>query len=125
MPSRKELRVTLTHITDESFISCVPLTKINYTEAEANQIQLQALISYHGLMFVDEMLSIFNRSKTSFSRASVKEALKAVYSRNKTQFNRAYAITYHKHLGDGGSIGRNQAIELLLTSALEELNLVK
>ena len=41
MPSRKELRETLTAVTHESFASGVPLIKTNYKPLEAEQILIQ------------------------------------------------------------------------------------
>ena len=117
MPSRKELRETLTTITHESFVSGVPLAKTSYKDAEANQIQLQALISYHELMFVDEILSHINTSKTNFSTASLKDKMKQLYANNelyRTTVNRELAIDIAYELKDRTTIGRNQAIELLL-----------
>ena len=121
MPSRKELRETLMSITHESFISGIPLTKSSYKDAEANQIQLQALISYHELMFVDELLSFINASKTNFSTASLKDKMKQLYANNelyRTTFNRELAIDTAYALLDRTTIGRNQAIELLLNMTI-------
>ena len=121
MPSRKELRATITTSTHESFMSGIPLAKTNYTDAEANQIQLQALISYHELMFVDEILSHINASKTNFSTASLKDKMKQLYANNelyRTTFNRELAIDTAYELKDRTTIGRNQAIELLLNMTI-------
>lgn len=121
MPSRKELRETLTRITHESFVSGVPLTKTSYRDAEANQIQLQALISYHELMYVDELLSHINTSKTNFSTASFKDKMKQLYANNelyRTTVNRELAIDMAYELKDKTTIGRNQATELLLNMTI-------
>ena len=119
MPSRKELREILTTITHESFSSSVPLDKTAYKDAEANQIQLQALISYHGLMFVDEILCKLNSYKTNFSTELIRIALRSLYKDNdiyRTRTNKDIAIQINDLIGDKTSIGRNQAIELLLTA---------
>ena len=119
MPSRKELREILTTITHESFSSSVPLDKTSYKDAEANQIQLQALISYHGLMFVDEILCKFNSYKTNFSTELIRIALRSLYKDNdiyRTCTNKDIAIQINDLIDNKTSIGRNQAIELLLTA---------
>lgn len=125
MPSRKELRATITTSTHESFMSGVPLAKTNYTDAEANRIHLQALISFHGLMYVDELLSFINASPTNFSTQSIKDKMKSIYKDNeiyRTKFNRALSISLATNLSTTRSIGRNQAIDKLLTSVLTDLN---
>lgn len=125
MPSRKELREIITTNTHESFMSGIPLTKTNYSVAEANRIHLQALISYHGLMFVDEILAKINASTTNMSIETYRSYMRDLYSDNgmyHTRFNRNLAISISKYLEAKSSLGRNQAIELLLTSVLTELN---
>ena len=125
MPSRKELRETLTSITHESYASGVPLNKTSYKDAEANQIQLQALISYHELMFVDELLSKLNASTTNISIETYRSYMRNLYSANKlyhTSFNRELAISISKDLEAKTSLGRNQAIELLLGTAKDLLS---
>lgn len=125
MPSRKELRATITTSTHESFMSGVPLAKTNYTDAEANRIHLQALISFHGLMYVDELLSFINASPTNFSTQSIKDKMKSIYKDNeiyRTKFNRDLSISLATNLSTTCSIGRNQAIDKLLTSVLTDLN---
>ena len=125
MPSRKELRATITTSTHESFMSGVPLAKTNYTDAEANRIHLQALISFHGLMYVDELLSFINASLTNFSTQSIKDKMKSIYKDNeiyRTKFNRDLSISLATNLSTTCSIGRNQAIDKLLTSVLTDLN---
>ena len=125
MPSRKELRATITTSTHESFMSGVPLAKTNYTDAEANRIHLQALISFHGLMYVDELLSFINTSPTNFSTQSIKDKMKSIYKDNeiyRTKFNRDLSISLATNLSTTCSIGRNQAIELLLSTTKGLLN---
>ena len=125
MPSRKELRATITTSTHESFMSGVPLAKTNYTDAEANRIHLQALISFHGLMYVDELLSFINASPTNFSTQSIKDKMKSIYKDNeiyRTKFNRDLSISLATNLSTTCSIGRNQVIDKLLTSVLTDLN---
>lgn len=125
MPSRKELRATITTSTHESFMSGVPLAKTNYTDAEANRIHLHALISFHGLMYVDELLSFINASPTNFSTQSIKDKMKSIYKDNeiyRTKFNRDLSISLATNLSTTCSIGRNQAIDKLLTSVLTDLN---
>lgn len=125
MPSRKELRATITTSTHESFMSGVPLAKTNYTDAEANRIHLQALISFHGLMYVDELLNFINASPTNFSTQSIKDKMKSIYKDNeiyRTKFNRDLSISLATNLSTTCSIGRNQAIDKLLTSVLTDLN---
>ena len=128
MPSRKELRATITTSTHESFMSGIPLAKTNYTDAEANRIHLQALISYHELMYIDELLAKINASPTNMSIETYRSYMRDLYSENNlyhTRFNRNVAITISKHLEAKTSLGRNQAIELLLNIALTELNHAK
>ena len=68
-------------------------------------------------MFVDEILSHINTSKTNFSTASLKDKMKQLYANNelyRTTVNRELAIDIAYELKDRTTIGRNQAIELLL-----------
>ena len=125
MPSRKELRETLTSITHESFVSDIPLTKTSYKDAEANQIQLQALISFHGLMFVDELFAKLNASSTNLSMETFRSYIREIYTNNqtyRTHFNRNLAMSIDREMGKRTTIGRNQAIELLLSTTKGLLN---
>ena len=125
MPSRKELRATITTSTHESFMSGVPLAKTNYTDAEANRMHLQARISFHGLMYVDELLSFINTSPTNFSTQSIKDKMKSIYKDNeiyRTKFNRDLSISLATNLSTTCSIGRNQAIDKLLSTTKGLLN---
>ena len=118
MPSRNELRAMLTELTHESFVSPIMLAKTSYKDAEANQVQLQALISFHGMMYVDEILCKINASKTTFPTEHLRQILRSLYNDNsiyKTKFNRDLSMRIHTELGAKTTIGRNQATELLLT----------
>lgn len=123
MPSRKELRVILTQLTHESFVSGIPLDKTAYKPAEANQIQLHALISFNGLMHVDELLSKLNASTTNISSEQMRSYMRAVYMHapyhNKATYDLVCSI--NKMIGERPTLGRNQAIELLLNATKESL----
>lgn len=120
MPSRKELREELTILTHESFVSGIPLAKTNYSDADANRIYLQALISYHSLMHADELLSKINASKTNVSCDTVRAHMRSIYQdalhHNHATYN--YVCAVNKALGERTSIGRNQMIKVLLDTAI-------
>lgn len=124
MPSRKELRAVLTAITTESFASAIPLNKTNYSEAEANQIQMQALVSYHDLIFVDEVLAKVNASTTNLNITLLYEYMRYAYQqRTKAEPTQKaiFMLVFDKTKGTS-TIGRNQAISVLLKSIKEMLN---
>lgn len=128
MLTRTELRAQLNNSTDEHFASGIPLSKTSYNDAEANRIHLQALISFNELMYVDEILSFINASKTNFSTAFLKDKMKSLYKENaiyRTKFNRDLAISIATEHNDKSSIGRNQAINTLLQSTIYELSCVE
>lgn len=121
MPSRKELREELSNITHESFSSSIPLAKTSYKESEAIRIKLQALISFHNLPQVDEILAKLNASETNISADTYRAYLRSIYM----------DITYHnigtydlvvginRRIGERSSIGRNIAIHILYEEASE------
>lgn len=128
MRTRTKLRAQLNNSTNEHFASGIPLSKISYSDAEANRIHLQALISFNELMYVDELLSFINASNTNISTTSIKDKMKYLYKVNavyRTKFNRDLAISIATALNSESSIGRNQAINTLLQSTLYELSCVE
>lgn len=128
MRTRTKLRAQLNNSTNEHFASGIPLSKISYSDAEANRIHLQALISFNELMYVDELLSFINASNTNISTTSIKDKMKYLYKVNavyRTKFNRDLAISIAIALNSESSIGRNQAINTLLQSTLYELSCVE
>ena len=128
MRTRTKLRAQLNNSTNEHFASGIPLSKISYSDAEANRIHLQALISFNELMYVDELLSFINASNTNISTTSIKDKMKYLYKVNavyRTKFNRDLAISIAIALNSESSIGRNQAINTLLQSTLYVLSCVE
>ena len=125
MPTRKVLREFLTELTTESYVCQIPLDKTNYGQAESNQIKLRVISGYHSLMYVDELLAKLNASETNISAETYRSYMRYIYNQSvyhtKECFN--LMITINKHLGETKSIGRNQAIELLLRSTIECLNI--
>ena len=124
MPSRKELRAVLTAITTESFASAVALNKTNYSEAEANQIQMQALVSYHDLIYVDEVLAKVNASTTNLNITLLYEYMRYAYQQRTKAEPTQKAIFMYVFDSTKGTytIGRNQAIGKLLVAVKETLN---
>lgn len=125
MPTRKALREKLTELTHESFVSGIPLDKTSYKEADANQITLRVISSYHNQGYVDELLAKLNASETNLSAEQYRSYMRYIYNQSvyhtKECFN--LMITINKYLGETKSIGRNQAIDILLRSTIECLNI--
>ena len=67
MPTRVEVHNEISKLTAPSYAEDVKLSKINYKAAEANKIVLRALISFHELLLVDELLVKVETSTTNFS----------------------------------------------------------
>lgn len=124
MTTRSALRESIAALTHESFSSEIPLAKTSYKESEANRIKLNALISYHELMYVDEILSSLNAAKTNINTEDIRVILRGLYADNamyRTSFNRTLSLKIHANIGSKTTIGRNQAIDLLLNTVLETL----
>ena len=123
MPTRKELKELIKASTCTSFMEGVPLNKTAYSTHDANEVQLQAVSSYHGLMQVDEILCKLNAATTNISSTALRAVMRSVYMQtnyhNEQTFNLVCLI--NTKLGERTTIGRNQAIHLLLEATLELL----
>ena len=56
MPTRVEVHTEISKLTAHSFAEDVKLSKTNYKSTEADKIVIRALISFHELLLVDELL---------------------------------------------------------------------
>lgn len=116
MPSRKELRAELTRLTHESFSSGVPLNKTSYKQLEFNQILMQGLISYHGLYSIDHCFKYIQASTTNLSVETLRECMRKAWHEQKG--NGQEFLIYNNmnmELKDKTTIGRNQAISMLIS----------
>lgn len=116
MPTRNQLHKILVDITDSPYAQCIPLGKPNYSNHEANQIQLQTLISFHSLLLVDYVLCKLNASPTNININTLYDYLRDGYQQRtepqpyqKDTFMRMFNKTKGRT-----TIGRVQAISLLL-----------
>ena len=121
MPSRKELRVTLGYITSKPFAAQLPLHKTSYGDVEAAQITLQALITHHGLLVVDSLLTKINASETNISSVQIRSMMRAVYMQRPFHNQYTYNLVCHINtaIGERTTLGRNQATQMLLRAVLE------
>ena len=67
MPTRVEVHTEISKLTAPSYAEDVKLSKINYRAAEADKIVIRALISFHELLLVDELLVKLETSTTGIS----------------------------------------------------------
>lgn len=121
MPTKSQVRANIAAVTPESFSSMVVLNKTNYKEHEANLITLQAVISYHALLLVDEVLSQLTAGPTNISRETYQDIMRTSWQANadlRTAAQQMMFIDVASYLTKT-SIGRNQAIKQLLESTIK------
>lgn len=124
MPTNNQLRAELAQLTCQSFADEVVLTKTNYKQADANKLILGCLISYFSLPLIDEIYLKVVNSETNISTATLLTIMKDVWTSNASLRNKAQKaiIVYVYDHVRSSSIGRNQAIDLLLEATKAHAN---
>ena len=119
MPTRVEVHTEISKLTAPSYAEDVKLSKINYKSAEANKIVIQALISFHGLLLVDELLVKLETSTTNISTETYRDYMRTIWE-NQRSMRTHVQLNIFTHVSDmlkgSTSIGRNQAIQILKDS---------
>lgn len=116
MPSRNELRAELTRLTHESFSSAVPLNKTSYKQLEFNQILMQGLISFHGLYSLDHCFKYLQASPTNINTEQFRDCMRRAWRDHKgTAQEFLIYSNVNKELKGITSIGRNQAIQMIIS----------
>lgn len=116
MPTNNQLRAELAQLTCQSFADEVVLTKTSYKQADANKLILKSLISYFSLPLIDEIYVKVANSETNIATATLLNIMKDVWCSNASLRNKkqkAIIVYVYDHVRSS-SIGRNQAIDLLL-----------
>lgn len=123
MPSNNQLRAVIAQLTDENFAKEVLLNKPSFKQPEANKIILRALVSYYDLPLVDELLARVLNSTTNMPTESVRQFMRTLWDNKslRTTNQRTIFMMIHSKLV-GNSIGRNQAIEIILNATQEVVN---
>lgn len=123
MPSNNQLRAVIAQLTDENFAKEVLLNKTSFKPTEANKIILRALVSYYELPLVDELLAKVLNSTTNMPTESVRQFMRTLWDNKslRTTNQRTIFMIVHSKLV-GNSIGRNQAIEIILNATQEVVN---
>lgn len=119
MPTRVEVHTEISKLTAPSYAEDVKLSKINYKSAEANKIVIQALISFHELLLVDELLVKLETSTTNMSVETYRDYMRTIWE-NQRSMRTHVQLNIFTHVSDmlkgSTSIGRNQAIQILKDS---------
>ena len=119
MPTRVEVHTEISKLTAPSYAEDVKLNKTNYKSAEANKVMLKALISFHELLLVDELLVKLETSTTNFSTETYRDYMRTIWENQRSMRTHAQ-LNIFTHVSDmlkgSTSIGRNQAIQILKDS---------
>ena len=119
MPTRVEVHTEISKLTAPSFAEDVKLSKINYKAAEADRIVIRALISFHELLLVDELLVKLETSTTNMSVETYRDYMRTIWENQRSMRTHAQ-LNIFTHVSDmlkgSTSIGRNQAIQILKDS---------
>ena len=119
MPTRVEVHTEISKLTAPSFAEDVKLSKINYKAAEADKIVIRALISFHELLLVDELLVKLETSTTNMSVETYRDYMRTIWE-NQRSMRTHVQLNIFTHVSDmlkgSTSIGRNQAIQILKDS---------
>ena len=119
MPTRVEVHTEISKLTAPSYAEDVKLSKINYKSAEANKVMLKALISFHELLLVDELLVKLETSTTNMSVETYRDYMRTIWE-NQRSMRTHVQLNIFTHVSDmlkgSTSIGRNQAIQILKDS---------
>lgn len=116
MPTIIQLRSNIAQLTCASFAEEVVLSKSSYKEADANKLILRCLVSYYNLPLIDEVYLKVVNSESNIATANLLTIMKDVWSANASlRCDKQKSImVYVYHHAHKSSIGRNQAIDLLL-----------
>lgn len=121
MPTRLEVHTEISKLTAPSYAEDVQLSKTNYKAAEANKIVIQALISFHELLLVDELLVKLETSTTNISTEKYRDYMRTIWE-NQRSMRTHVQLNIFTHISDmlkgSTSIGRNQAIQILKDSVV-------
>lgn len=121
MPTRLEVHAQIAKLTAPSYAEDVKLSKINYKSAEADKIVIRALISFHELLLVDELLLKVETSTTNFSTETYRDYMRAIWE-NQRSMRTHVQLNIFTHVSDmlkgSTSVGRNQAIQILKESII-------
>ena len=119
MPTRLEVHTEISKLTAPSYAEDVKLSKTNYKSAEANKLMLKALISFHELLLVDELLVKLETSTTNMSVETYRDYMRTIWENQRSMRTHAQ-LNIFTHVSDmlkgSTSIGRNQAIQILKDS---------
>ena len=119
MPTRLEVHNEISKLTAPSYAEDVKLNKINYKSAEANKIVIRALISFHELLLVDELLVKLETSTTNMSVETYRDYMRTIWENQRSMRTRVqlHIFTHVSDMLKGStSVGRNQAIQILKDS---------
>ena len=119
MPTRVEVHNEISKLTAPSYAEDVKLSKTNYKSAEANKLMLKALISFHELLLVDELLVKLETSTTNISTETYRDYMRTIWE-NQRSMRTTVQLHIFTHVSDmlkgSTSVGRNQAIQILKDS---------
>lgn len=119
MPTRVEVHTEISKLTAPSYAEDVKLSKTNYKSTEANKIVIQALISFHELLLVDELLVKLETSTTNMSVETYRDYMRTIWE-NQRSMRTPLQLNIFVHVSDmlkgSTSVGRNQAIQILKDS---------
>ena len=119
MPTRVEVHTEISKLTAPSYAEDVKLSKTNYKSAEANKVMLKALISFHELLLVDELLVKLETSTTNISTEKYRDYMRTVWE-NQRSMRTMVQLHIFTHVSDmlkgSTTVGRNQAIQILKDS---------
>ena len=115
MPTRLEVHTEISKLTAPSYAEDVKLSKTNYKSTEANKIVIQALISFHELLLVDELLVKLQTSTTNMSVETYRDYMRTIWE-NQRSVRTHVQLNIFTHVSDmlkgSTSVGRNQAIQI-------------
>lgn len=119
MPTRVEVHNEISKLTAPSYAEDVKLSKTNYKSTEANKVMLKALISFHELLLVDELLVKLETSTTNFSTETYRDYMRTIWE-NQRSMRTHVQLNIFTHVSDmlkgSTTVGRNQAIQILKDS---------
>ena len=119
MPTRVEVHTEISKLTAPSYAEDVKLSKINYKAAEADKIVIRALISFHELLLVDELLVKLETSTTNMSVETYRDYMRTIWETQRSMRTHVQLNIFTRvsdMLKGSTSIGRNQAIQILKDS---------
>lgn len=124
MPTNNQIRTELAQLTCLSFAYDMVLPKTNYKQADTNKLILRSLISYFNLPLIDEVYVKVVNSETNISTAKLLTIMKDAWISNaslRSKVQKDIIVYVYDHVRST-SIGRNQAIDLLLEAIKAHAN---